>query len=401
MTKSEGITKPNDETALNFLRHLSFVIRHLSSLRKAGCKHLSGGAFLVRCVAMLRFLVCAAFVLSAWPAAAAERYFDFSGARLNEAPPGFRSTVSGEGRPGEWKIVEDQASTEATPTNVNPSVTVRRQVLAQLSRDTTDEHFPLLIFEGETFGDFALTTRFKTVSGSVEQMAGIAFRVKDEKNYYVVRASSLGRSFRFYEVVEGLRRAPIGPEIEIPSGIWHELAVDCKGNQIRCSLDRKELFAVNNNTFTEGKVGFWTKSDSVSYFGDTKIVYTPRETLAVMLVRQALKKYPRLLGLKIYGTTGARKELHVVASDDAKELGRRAGTVEEDVVARDVVYCGRERKETLVTLPLHDRNGDAIAAVRVILQPFPGQTEQAALARARPIVKEMETRVRSAKDLTD
>src|SRR5262249_10827849 len=354
-----------------------------------------------RCGAMFRSIVCAALVFAACLAPGAERHFDFSGARLNEPPEGFRSTVSGEGVPGEWKIVEDPAPEQTPLTNVNPSVTVRRQVLAQLSRDPTDEHFPLLIYEGETFGDFSLKTRFKTVSGSVEQMAGIAFRIKDEKNYYVVRASSLGRSFRFYEVVEGLRRTPIGPEIEIPSGIWHELAVDCKGNQIHCSLDGKELFAVNNNSFSEGKVGFWTKSDSVSYFGDTKIVYTPRETLAVMLVRQALKKYPRLLGLKIYASAPARNELHIVASDDAKELGQAAGKVEQDVVARDVVYCGRERKETLVTLPLHDRNGDAIAAVRVVLQPFLGQTEQAALARARPIVKEMEARVRSAKDMTD
>jgi hypothetical protein len=350
---------------------------------------------------MFRFIVCAAFLLPALPAVAAERHFDFSGASLNEPPPGFRSTVAGEGRPGEWKIIEDEPSAQATPTNVNPSVTVRQQVLAQLSRDATDEHFPLLIFEGETFGDFTLTTRFKTVRGSVEQMAGIAFRIQDEKNYYVVRASSLGRSFRFYEVVEGLRRTPIGPEIEIPSGVWHELAVACKGNQIHCSLNQKELFVVNNNSFTEGKIGFWTKSDSVSYFGDTKIVYTPRETLAVTLVAQALKKYPRLLGLKIYGTANTRKELHVLASSDAKELGQPAGKVEQDVVERNVVYCGRESKETLVTMPLHDRNGDPIAAVRVILEPFPGQTEQTALARARPIVKQMEKRVRSAKDLTD
>src|SRR2546425_7698963 len=215
---------------------------------------------------MFGVIVCLITLCFAGRVCAAERHFDFSGAKLNEPPPGFRSTVSGEGQPGEWKIVEDQASAQGTLTNVNPSVTVRRQVLAQLSRDTTDEHFPLLIFEGETFGDFTLTTRFKTVSGSVEQMAGIAFRVQDEKNYYVVRASSLGKSFRFYEVVEGLRRAPIWPEIEIPSGVWDELAGDCKGKQIPCSLGPEGLFAVKNNTFTEGKVGFWTKSDSVSYF---------------------------------------------------------------------------------------------------------------------------------------
>ena len=74
---------------------------------------------------MLRFIICLAFVLPAWLVAAAERYFDFSGARLNEPPPGFRSTVSGEGRPGEWKTIEDEASTQATLPNVNPSVTVR------------------------------------------------------------------------------------------------------------------------------------------------------------------------------------------------------------------------------------------------------------------------------------
>src|SRR5262249_42740128 len=135
----------------------------------SGRKHLSAGSFLVRCGAMFRSIVCAALVFAACRAPGAERHFDFSGARLNEPPEGFRSTVSGEGGPGEWKIVEDPAPEQTPLANVNPSVTVRRQVLAQLSRDATDEHFPLLIFEGEIFGDFTLTTRFKTVSGAVEQ----------------------------------------------------------------------------------------------------------------------------------------------------------------------------------------------------------------------------------------
>jgi len=142
------------------------------------------------------------------------------------------------------------------------------------------------------------------------------------------------------------------------------------------------------------------QSDSVSYFGDTKIVYAPKETLAALLVRQTAKKYPRLLGLKLFAATSQRKELHLVASNDGADLGRAATSVELDVVARDVVYCGRGKKETLVTLPLHDRNGDAIAAVRFVLQPYAGQTEQAALARAMPILRELETRVRSARDLT-
>ena len=232
-------------------------------------------------------------------------------------------------------------------------------------------------------------------------MAGIAFRIQDENNYYVARASSLGNTFRFYKFVQGTRSTPVGPEIAVAKGVWHELRIECKGNQIRCFLNGAQVIPdITDSSFTEGQVGFWTKSDSVSYFSDTSIVYTPKETLAAALVRQMLKKYPRLLGLKIFATTINRKELHVVASEDAQELGRPATKVEQDVVARDVVYCGRSKKKTLVTLPLHDRNGEAIAAVRVVLQLFPGQTEQAALARATPIVKQMETRVRSATDLT-
>jgi len=349
---------------------------------------------------MLRFILCAVAVSFAWPLRAAERHFDFSGARLNEPPPGFHSTVSGEGKPGEWKVIEEDNGPSPAPPGGKPPVTPRHPVLAQLSRDSTDEHFPMLIFEGETFGDFILTTHFKTVEGAVEQMAGVAFRIQDEKNYYVARASSLGNSFRFYKFVHGNRSTPVGPDIEIPKGVWHELKVECKGNKIRCFLNGKQVMPdITDSSFAEGKVGFWTKSDSVSYFSDTRIAYTPRETLAAALVRETLKKHPRLLGLKMYSAAATRKELQVVASDDARELGRPATRVEEDVVARDVVYCGRGKEETLVTLPLHDRNGEAIAAVRVVLQPFPGQTEQAALARARPIVKEMESRVRSARDL--
>ncbi len=332
---------------------------------------------------------------------AAERYFDFSGARLNELPAGFRSTVSGEGRPGEWKVIEDKTDPSLAPPDAKSTVTTRRQVLAQVSRDTTDEHFPLLIFDEEVFDDFTLTTRFKTVDGVKEQMAGIAFRFQDETNYYVARASSMGNTFRFYKFVNGVRSTPVGPEMPIPKGVWHDLRIECTGNQIRCFLNGKQVIPdITDSSFTEGRVGFWSKSDSVSYFADTKIDYAPREILATLLLRQTLKKYPRLLGLKIFGATSRRKELHLVASDNAEELGRPATKVEEDVVARDVAYCGRGKAETLVTLPLHDRNGEAIAAVRVVLQPFPGQTEQTALARATPIVKEMERRVRSAKDLT-
>ena len=56
-----------------------------------------------------------------------------------------------------------------------------------------------------------------------------------------------------------------------------------------------------------------------------------------------------------------------------------------------------------MTLPLHDRNGDYIGAVRVRLKSFSGvffdETQDHALMRARGIVNQIQTQVMAAKDL--
>ena len=350
---------------------------------------------------MFRLVVFGLTALCIQPVPGAERDFNFSEAAPGEIPAGFRSAVSGEGRPSTWKIVEDEPPQTLAPTNAAPSVVTKRRVLAHFGTSLVDEHFPLLIFDTETFADFTLTTRFKTVSGAIERMAGVAFRIQDEKNYYVVRASSLGNTFRFYKFVDGVRTTPMGPEIDLPKGVWHEVAVECKGNEIRCLLNGKQAIpTITDSSFADGKIGFWTKSDSTTYFGDTRIVYTPRSSLAKTLVREAMEKHSRVLGIRIYARTDRLTELHVIASNDETDLGKPAGQYEQDAVTRDVMYYGREDGQAIVNLPLHDRNGEAVAAVRIRLKAIPGQTEQNAVARAKPIVKAMEKRVRMARDLT-
>jgi hypothetical protein len=343
-----------------------------------------------------------ALALMALPAMAAERKFDFSDVGENQTPPGFRSAVTGKGKPGDWKVILEEVPSQMPALNPRATAMAKRPVLAQLAQDPTDEHFPLLIFQEETFDDFTLTTKFMTVKGVVEQMAGIAFRIQDETNYYVVRASSLGNTFRFYKVVNGQRGPLIGPEVAIPSGVWHELKVECKGNQIRCLLNGKELIPLlTDNSFAKGKVGFWTKSDSVSYFSDAKVIFTPREPPAQAIVRDTLKKYSRLLGLEIYVLGPEPNTSRVIGSNDPKKIGQKGGHTEQDVIARNVTYYGKGKQSVQVTMPLHDRNGETVAAARVVMHTFPGQTEQNALARALPIVKEMEGRISSLQALLE
>lgn len=351
---------------------------------------------------MQRLLIACAALWVAWPVGAAERLFEFSDTAINETPKGFRSALSGTGMPGDWKVILDEGSGLLAPISPKAPQTNKRAVLAQLSRDRTDEHSPLLIFEEESYKDFTLTTRFKIVDGQEEQMAGIAFRIQDEKNYYYMRASAMGSSFYFFKIVDGVRSAPIGSKLPVAKGVWHELTIEAKGHEIRGLLNGKALIpTLGDETFKSGKIGFWTKSDSVSYFSDTRLVYTPTEILAQVIIRDTMRTYPRLKGIKIYAVPTNAPVAQVIASSDSSEIGLPAEKAERDVIDRGVIYQAKGSDAVTVTMPLRDRNGETVGAVAVRMKSFAGQTEKNAIVRALPIVKPMEARIQSARDLFD
>jgi hypothetical protein len=347
---------------------------------------------------MRKFLsgFCLALALSA---AGAEIKIDFGGLAAGQTPTNFHAALAGGGRPGAWKIVMDEVPPLLAPLSPHAPAFSRRAVVAQTGADPADERFPMLIYDGETFKDFKLTTRFKIVSGAMEQMAGIVFRFQNASNFYVIRASALGHNLRYYKLVDGVRASPIGPQMDISVGVWHTLAVQCLGNQITCWLDGNLVMPpLNDNTFTAGKIGFWTKSDAVSYFGDTTITYTPLVPMAQTLVRNVLTNEPRILGLRIY-TLDNKGRPRIAASKDEKEIGQPGTDAEKAAISDGKVFFGRGKGTVAVTLPLRDRNGDPMAAVRVQLKSFFGETQDNALTRATTILKQMQAQVTSREEL--
>jgi 3-keto-disaccharide hydrolase len=345
------------------------------------------------------FCLCLVTALSAY---GAEIKIDFSDFSAGQTPTNFNNALAGGGRPGDWKIVMDEepsAFAPLTPQAGRTATMTQRAVLAQVSQDPTDEHFPMLIYDGQTFKDFKLTTQFKIVSGVVEQMAGVVFRYQNASNFYVVRASALGRNLRFYKVVNGQRGSLIGPDLDISTNVWHTLTVQCQGNQITCQLDATAMPTLNDNTFPAGKVGFWTKSDAVSYFGDTTIDYTPIVPLAQTLVDDILKKQPRILELRIY-TLDDRGQPRIIASKNEKEIGQPGTDAEKSALVKGAVFFGRGEGTVAVTMPLCDRNGNPVAAVRVQLKSTLFETQDSAVTRARMIVTKMQAQVASSQDLT-
>jgi Domain of Unknown Function (DUF1080). len=343
---------------------------------------------------MKRFLVLA-FALLAGNVLAAERTFPLDDFPVDQPPPGFRNILIGSGKPAVWKTVLDDVPVESNSTNAAP-VSAKRAVLAQTAREPFGNRFSILLFDQETFGDFKLTARFKITGGILEQMAGLVFRFRNESNYYAVTANAQGNAFQCFKVENGVVRPPFSVPMNIAENVWHTLKIESEGTRILCGLDGNDAIKlIDNSGRTSGKIGFWTKSDSTACFTDIRTTYTPHEMLAHALVRSALEEYPRVLGLQIFAARNEGEPATVVASKDSKELGEPSTKAEQDVIANGHTYFSKSKSEVTVTLPLRDRNGDPVAAVRVTMETFLGQTEDNAIVRAQPIVKGMQSRVLS------
>jgi hypothetical protein len=144
--------------------------------------------------------------------------------------------------------------------------------LAQADADTTDYRFPIAIADEPVLRDVRLSVRCKLVSGQVDQACGLVFRLRDADNYYVTRANALENNVRLYHVVKGDRRQFAGSGAKVSTGAWHMLRVDAQGDHFEVYWDEKRVIDAHDKTFSEpGKVGVWTKADSVTYFDDLTV----------------------------------------------------------------------------------------------------------------------------------
>jgi hypothetical protein len=149
----------------------------------------------------------------------------------------------------------------------DPSAPAGPKVLAETSKDRTDDRFPLAILEGTTAQDVTVSVRFRPVSGTVDQAAGLVVRLRDALNYYIARANALEGNVRLYRVVNGRRIQFAGVDTRVPRDRWQALGLKVEGERLSISLDGRELFTAIDRTFAEpGQVGLWTKADSLTYF---------------------------------------------------------------------------------------------------------------------------------------
>jgi len=185
--------------------------------------------------------------------------YNFDSDTPGQLPAKFHSAKTGGGPQEKWVVSAD------------PTAPSKPNVVTQTSTDRTDYRFPLLISDEGAFQNLDLSVKFKAVSGNIDRAGGLVFRLKDPNNYYIVRANALENNYRLYHVVNGRRSQFAGANLKVTSGEWHELRVEAVGNKLTCYYDGNKKIEATDDTFKDaGKVGLWTKADSVTSFDDLK-----------------------------------------------------------------------------------------------------------------------------------
>jgi Domain of Unknown Function (DUF1080) len=130
--------------------------------------------------------------------------------------------------------------------------------------------FPALTLGDAAYADVALSAHFKPISGQTDQAAGLIFRVQDNRNYYILRANALEGNVNFYIYRNGSRSDLKGGSAHVATGAWQELRVEVHGNRFRGVLNGQQVVEAVDDTYKTGRIGLWTKSDSVTCFDEVQ-----------------------------------------------------------------------------------------------------------------------------------
>ena len=177
---------------------------------------------------------------------------NFDNFKTGDPPPGWTATKTGTGQ-AKWTIERD----DSAPSKSN--------VLKQSGQAT----YPVCIKDDTNLKDGFVEVKFKPISGKEDQAGGVIWRAKDANNYYIARANALEDNVTIYDTVNGRRTERKRMNMKVASNQWHTLRVDFQGSHFTVTYDGKKAIEWDDMKFTgAGKVGVWTKADSVTLFDD-------------------------------------------------------------------------------------------------------------------------------------
>ena len=169
--------------------------------------------------------------------------------------------LTGKGGPVAWNVIDD------------PTAPAGAKVLAQTSKDTTDNRFPLAVFDQPALQDLDVAVRFKPVFG----------RGRPRRRHRsspgrprTITTSCAPTRWRTMCASIGWSKATATSSpartSRCPSGVWQELRLVVRGTRFEVFFEGRSLYVATDAVFaTAGRVALWTKADGVTSFDDLQI----------------------------------------------------------------------------------------------------------------------------------
>jgi hypothetical protein len=178
--------------------------------------------------------------------------FSFDTDSPGALPLGWEQGVTGRGA-ARWAVHQD----ESAPSKPN------------VLRQSGVGAFPWVVRRNTSVADGYVEVKFKALEGREDQAGGVVWRWKDGDTYYVARANALENNVSLYYTEKGRRNTLKYVEAPVPGKVWHTLRVEFAGKRIRVALDGKVYIEADDEHIAgPGRVGVWTKADSVTLFDD-------------------------------------------------------------------------------------------------------------------------------------
>ncbi|HKA37666.1 MAG TPA: family 16 glycoside hydrolase [Thermoanaerobaculia bacterium] len=220
-----------------------------------------------------------------WLAAAAPVRVDLSKEKAGAEPKAFLPVV------GNWLIVEEEGKKVVLVDGrqwrkgqpAGGLAENARTIYGSRHEEFIDNvkafaYFPYAVATGiGDFQDGEISMRFRLLEGLLDQCAGILFNLKPNGDYWTVRFNDKEDNLVLWKFESGKRSfVKKGVhDVAIPMKTWHSMRIVTKGPRVTASLDGEVLLEYDLPAPISGKVGLWSKTDSVSEFSDYVVTAAP------------------------------------------------------------------------------------------------------------------------------
>jgi hypothetical protein len=109
------------------------------------------------------------------------------------------------------------------------------------------------------------------VSQGTEMDAGLAFGIRDDKDFDLLEQSALHDILRLDRYIHAKRRDLREKLFRTHGDQWHVLQIQVNGSSVTAGVDGETVFSVDGMTAAMGGIGLWARAAAATCFSDARI----------------------------------------------------------------------------------------------------------------------------------